>query len=96
MTQDRLLQESQLSREQIDLVLVTENNKRLRNLTLEALGVPEEKSLSVIAECGNIMSAMLPILLDTAFKTLPVQPGMNILLISHGEGASGGGLIYQV
>ncbi len=96
VTRDRLLEESQLSMQQIDLVLVTENNQRLRDLTLETLGVPEEKSLSVIADYGNTMSAMLPILLDTAFKKLPIYPGMLILLISHGEGASGGGLIYRV
>jgi 3-oxoacyl-[acyl-carrier-protein] synthase-3 len=96
VTRDRLLQESQLSMDEIDLVLVTENNKRLRDLTLETLAIPENKSLSMIKEYANTMSAMLPILLDTAYKKHLVQPGSNIMFISHGEGASGGGMIYQI
>ena len=80
----------------IDLVLVTENNKKIRDLTLEKLSVPEEKSLSVIHEYGNTMSAMLPILMDRAFADGRLKKGMNVMLISHGEGASGGGMIYRV
>lgn len=96
VTRDRLLQESRLSMNEIDLVLVTENNKRLRDQTLEALGVPQQQSLTLIHEIGNTMSAMLPILLDKAFQEKRLAQGANIMFISHGEGASGGGFIYQV
>ena len=96
VTGERLLSESELTMDDIDLVLVTENNKRMRDLTLEALGVGEERSLSVVAEYGNTMTAMLPLLLDHAFSQGRVAPGMHVMLISHGEGASGGGLIYRV
>lgn len=96
VTRDNLLQESGLTMNDIDLVLVTENNKKIRDLTLEKLGVPDEKSLSVIHEYGNTMSAMLPILIDRAFADGRLKQGMNIMLISHGEGASGGGMIYRV
>jgi 3-oxoacyl-[acyl-carrier-protein] synthase-3 len=96
VTRDRLLEESGLSMKEMDLVLVTENNARLRQLTLERLGVPEEKSLSLIREYGNTMSAMLPLLLDAAFARGRLREGMHVMLISHGEGASGGGLIYRV
>ena len=96
VTRDRLLEASQLSLKDIDWVLVTENNKRIRDLTLEKLGVPQEKSLSAIQEYGNTMSAMLPILLDKAYQEDRLRDGMTVMLISHGEGASGGGLIYRV
>jgi 3-oxoacyl-[acyl-carrier-protein] synthase III len=96
ITRDRLLEECRLSLEAIDWVLVTENNRRLRDLTLESLGVTQEKSLTAFAEYGNTQSAMLPILLDRAFSENLLQPGMHVMLISHGEGASGGGLIYRV
>jgi len=96
VTRDNLLKESGLTMNDIDLVLVTENNKKIRDLTLEKLGVPEEKSLSVIQEYGNTMSAMLPILLDKGFEEKRLKQGMNIMLISHGEGASGGGMIYRM
>jgi 3-oxoacyl-[acyl-carrier-protein] synthase-3 len=96
VTRDRLLQESRLAMDDIDLVLVTENNRRLRDLTLAALGVPEERSLTVIQDYGNTMSAMLPLLLHKAYQEHRLQQGMHVMLISHGEGASGGGLIYRV
>ena len=96
VTRDRLLQESQLSMDEIDLVLVTENNRRIRDLTLEALSVTENKSLTVVKDYANTMSAMLPVLLDRAFADHHLHAGVNIMLISHGEGASGGGLIYQI
>lgn len=96
VTRDRLLQESGLAMDDIDLVLVTENNRRLRDLTLAALGVPEERSLTVIQDYGNTMSAMLPLLLHQAYQEQRLQEGMHVMLVSHGEGASGGGLIYRV
>ena len=96
VTRDNLLKESGLTMDNIDLVLVTENNKKIRDLTLERLGVPEAKSLSVIHEYSNTMSAMLPILIDRAFDEGRLKQGMNIMLISHGEGTSGGGMIYRV
>ena len=95
-TRDRLLQESGLAMGQIDGVLVTENNRRMRDLTLERLGVPQEKSLTIFSEYGNTMSAMLPLLLNKGFQEGRWQAGMKIMLLSHGEGASGGGMIYQV
>lgn len=78
------------------MVLVTENNVKIWELTLETLGVYPEKSISLIREYGNTMSAMLPLLIDHGFRSGRIQKGMNIMLISHGEGFSGGGLIYRV
>lgn len=92
----KLREESGLSIENIDLVLATENNAQIRSLILETLGVDETKSISLLRTHGNTMSAMLPLLLDYGFKTGKLQPGMNILLLSFGEGVSGGGLIYKV
>jgi 3-oxoacyl-[acyl-carrier-protein] synthase-3 len=96
VTRDRLLAESGLTMEDLDLVLVTENNERVRQLTLEALGVEEAHSLSLLSEYGNTMTAMLPLLLDRALSERGLEPGMVLMLISHGEGASGGGIIYRV
>lgn len=96
VTRDHLLAESGLSMADIDLVLVTENNQKIRELALSALGVSEDKSLSVLREYGNTMSAMLPILLDKAFQEGRALPGQHLMLLSFGEGASGGGMIYRV
>lgn len=94
--QRNLQDESGLSVTDMDLVLVTENNALIRELTLETLGVDEDRSISLLRSHGNTMSAMLPLLLDHAGETGKIQKGMKIMLISHGEGISGGGLIYKV
>ena len=91
-----ILEESGLCMKDIDLVLVTENNSRVWGLTLEALGVTPEKSISLIKDHGNTMSAMLPLLIDFGLGSGKIQKGMRIMMISHGEGMSGGGLIYRV
>jgi 3-oxoacyl-[acyl-carrier-protein] synthase-3 len=91
-----LLEESGLGLDCIDLVLVTENNCKIWELTLETLGLGPEKSISLLKNNGNTMSAMLPLLLDYGLQSGRIQPGMNLMLISHGEGASGGGIIYRV
>ncbi len=93
---DYLLEESSLKMNDIDLVLVTENNKSIWEVTLDALGVEKEKSISLIHNYGNTMSAMLPLLLNEAYSTGRIETGMNILMLSHGEGFSGGGMIYRV
>lgn len=95
-TSRNILEESGLGMDQIDWVLVTENNRKIWELTLETLGVGEAKSISLLKNYGNTMSAMLPLLLDHGFQSGEIQSGMNIMLISHGEGISGGGLIYKV
>jgi len=91
-----LLEESGLKMEDIDLVLVTENNKKIWQLTLETLGVSEDKSISILRDCGNTMTAMLPLLIDKGISTGKIAEGMNVMMISHGEGISGGGIIYRV
>ncbi len=91
-----LLEESGLSLKEIDMVLVTENNRRIWELTLETLGFSEDKSISLIENYGNTMSAMLPLQLDFGFSQGKIEKGMNIMMISHGEGISGGGIIYRV
>ena len=91
-----LLAESGLTMDRLGFVLVTENNRRMRDMTLERLAVPQEKSLTLVSEFGNTMSAMLPVLMDHAYSSGILRPGMHVMLISHGEGASGGGIIYRI
>lgn len=91
-----LFEESGLGMDDIDLVLVTENNRKIWEISLETLGIGEEKSLTLLKDNGNTMSAMLPLLIDYGFSTGRIEKGMNIMLISHGEGLSGGGIIYKV
>ena len=93
---NNLLKESGPNINDIDLVLVPENNKNIWQLTLEKLGVNEDESISLFGDEGDTMSAMLPLLIDKGISTGKIVEGMNVMMISHGEGISGGGIIYKV
>jgi 3-oxoacyl-[acyl-carrier-protein] synthase III len=79
----------------MDLVLLTENTQRLWRATLEHLGVPEDKTLSLIAEYGNTMSAMLPLLLDRAVSDGRLARGQRLLMLSIGEGLNCGAMVAR-
>jgi 3-oxoacyl-[acyl-carrier-protein] synthase-3 len=77
----------------MDLVLLTENHHRLWGAVLDHLGIAPAKSLSLISEYGNTLSAMLPLLLDRAVTSGRLVRGQRVLLLSIGEGLSCGGLV---
>ena len=77
----------------MDLVLLTENHHRLWGAVLDHLSIARSKSLSLIAEYGNTMSAMLPLLLDRAVSDGRLHRGQRVLLLSIGEGLSCGALV---
>jgi len=95
-TKNVLLEQSNLEFEEIDLFLLTENNKSMFDLALDSLGITNNKTVSLIENYGNTMSAMLPLLLDHSFSNQIINKEKKIMLLSYGEGISGGGIIYKV
>lgn len=95
-TKNMLLEQSHLKFDQIDLFLFNEINVKLYDLLLNELKIPLYKSFKINENYGNIMSAMLPIKLDMALSRRDIKMGTKIMLLSFGEGVSGGGVIYQV
>lgn len=88
-----VLTNAQLSLADMDLVLLTENHHRVWCAVLDHLGVPREKTVSLVEECGNTMSAMLPLALDHAIAQGRLRRGQRVLLLSAGEGLSCGGMV---
>ena len=88
-----VLADAQMSLADMDLVLMTENHHRVWGAVLDHLGVPRDKTLSLVSECGNTMSAMLPLLLDHAIAHDRLRRGQRVLLLSIGEGLSCGGMV---
>lgn len=88
-----VLAHAQMRLQDMDLVLLTENHHRVWCAVLDHLGVPREKTVSMVEECGNTMSAMLPLLLDHSIARGRLQRGQRVLLLSLGEGLSCGGMI---
>ncbi|HEY5956045.1 MAG TPA: 3-oxoacyl-[acyl-carrier-protein] synthase III C-terminal domain-containing protein [Polyangiaceae bacterium] len=92
----RLLESAKLSPADIDLFLITENHRRLWTKMVTRLGIAESKTLSMLREYGNTMSAMLPALLHEAIERRRIAPGGRVMLLSFGEGISAGGLIVRL
>jgi 3-oxoacyl-[acyl-carrier-protein] synthase-3 len=88
-----VLARAEMSLADMDLVLLTENHHRVWCAVLDHLGVPREKTVSMVVDCGNTMSAMLPLLLDRSIVEARLSRGQRVLLLSVGEGLSCGGLV---
>lgn len=92
---EKLLQETGLSIDDIDIFVTSEQNTQIWEGQLDALGIPREKSLSVFWKYGNTVAAMSPLMLDELITTGRLQRGMTVMMMAHGAGASSGGCIFR-
>jgi 3-oxoacyl-[acyl-carrier-protein] synthase-3 len=92
----RLLELSGLKIADIDFVITSDQTHLVWQDQLTALGVPQSKSVSCFHKYGNTVAAMVPLNLHEAFTTGALQPGMTVMMMGHGAGASGGGFIFTV
>jgi 3-oxoacyl-[acyl-carrier-protein] synthase-3 len=95
-TVDSLLAQAGRTMAEVDLFLLTETHHHLWTSVLRHLGIEPSRSLSLLPRLGNTMSAMLPMLLDEARRTGKVAPGALVMLLSVGEGLSGGGMLLSI
>jgi 3-oxoacyl-[acyl-carrier-protein] synthase-3 len=95
-TVQQLLDAAGKRREQVDLFLVTETQHRLWQAVLDRLGIEPRRTLSILSDRGNTMSAMLPMQLDEAIRAGVVGSGSLVMLLSIGEGLSGGGALLTL
>lgn len=73
----------------VDWFIFHQANGRLLEKVAEGLGIPPNKTFSVIERFGNTSSSALPLTLDTAVRAGKVKPGDLVLL-----GTIGGGLTW--
>lgn len=84
----KVLDESDLTPEQIDLFIPHQANHRIIEAAAKRLGLPDEKVFSNVAIYGNTSAASIPIALCEAISAERVHVGDNILLSSFGSGLS--------
>lgn len=94
-TIDRLLDGAGLAIDEVDRFLVSETNGPLWESILAHVGIPQEKTESMLATHGNTMTANLPLLFAAGQAREPSLPGQHTLFLSFGEGISGGGILYK-
>jgi 3-oxoacyl-[acyl-carrier-protein] synthase-3 len=96
VTASRMLAAAGMTIRDMDLFFMTEHGRRFSNAVVERLGIDVRKVVTVNHKYGNTMSAMLPIALDEAYGTGMMNTGYRVMIVSVGEGISGGGVIYTV
>lgn len=91
----RLLEMTGLGMQDIDFLITSDQTHYVWKEQLTRLGVPESKSVSCFRKYGNTVAAMAPLNLHEAYLTGAITPGMTVMMMGHGAGASGGGFIFE-
>ncbi len=82
----RVLEETGISSEEIDLFIPHQANMRIIDATLERLKVSKEKTYLNLVRCGNMSAATIPVALDEAYREGRIKDGSKVLLTSFGTG----------
>lgn len=87
---EEVLEKNSLSKEDIDLYILHQANKRIVEAVAKRLGEPMEKFPVNVQEYGNTSSASIPILLDELNGAGKLKPGQKLLLAGFGAGLTWG------
>lgn len=91
-----LLEQSNLTMSDINLVIPHQANKRIIDKVVKDLKVPSEQFFLNLANYGNTSAASIPIALKEAIITGLVKSGDDIMLIGFGGGLTWGGCIISL
>lgn len=92
----RLLEQTNLSLDDISLVIPHQANKRIIDKVVKDLKVSSEKFFLNVSEYGNTSAASIPIALHDAIKKQRLKNGDKVLLIGFGGGLTWGGCIISI
>jgi 3-oxoacyl-[acyl-carrier-protein] synthase-3 len=70
----------------IDFIVFTQVRKPSIELVMQDLGLPMEKTHTVMEECGYTGSACIPMALDDAIERKRLKPGALLVLVGSGVG----------
>lgn len=92
---EKALFRANMSREEIDWLLLHQANQRIMDAVAERLNIPPEKVISNLAKYGNTSAASIPLALDEAVREGKVKPGDIVAASGFGAGLSWGAAIFQ-
>lgn len=85
-----------LTIDDVDAVVLHQANAFMLETLRKKLGVPAEKFVVEMRDCGNTTSSSIPIALDAALASGQVAPGMRVLLVGFGVGLSWGAVVVDL
>lgn len=95
-TINQLLEQSNLTIDEINLVIPHQANKRIIDKVVKDLKVPSEQFFLNLAHYGNTSAASIPIALKESITTGRAKSGDKIMLIGFGGGLTWGGCIISL
>lgn len=90
-----VLEANGLKKQEIDLYILHQANKRIVETVAKRLGEPLEKFPVNLQEYGNTSSASIPILLDEWNKKGKLKKGQRLLMAGFGAGLTWGAAILE-
>jgi len=87
------LEKNGVTLEGIDLFVFHQANKYMLDFLCKKCKIPAEKFYMNFADCGNTVSASIPIALARAVQDGTLKPGMKVMLVGFGVGLSWGATI---
>ena len=92
----KLLEQTNLSLDDISLIIPHQANKRIIDKVAKDLKVSSEKFFLNVSEYGNTSAASIPIALHDAIKKQRLKNGDKVMLIGFGGGLTWGGCIISI
>ncbi|MFW6299135.1 MAG: beta-ketoacyl-ACP synthase III [Bacillota bacterium] len=90
-----LLEEAELTLEDLDLIVAHQANKRIIDKSAKVLNYPKEKMYMNIAQYGNTSAASIPIAVDEAIRHKRLRRGDTFAIAAFGGGLTWGGAIID-
>jgi 3-oxoacyl-[acyl-carrier-protein] synthase III len=93
---EELLEKSGLKMDAIDLFIFHQTNNFMNEMIRKKIGIPENKFIIHIENCGNTVSSTIPIALYESIKSGKAKKGQTILLAAFGTGLSWAATIVKL
>ena len=90
-----LLRDAELEKNDLDLIVLHQANRRIIDAAAETLGMDSSKVFVNVNRYGNTSAASIPISLHEAVIHDRIQPGSNVLMAGFGAGLTWGGCIFR-
>lgn len=92
----RLAQEGGFAVPDIDFIIFTQVRKVTIENVMAGLGLPMERTHTVMEQFGYTGSACIPIALDHAFEQRKIKPGSLLALVGSGVGYNQAGVAFRM
>jgi len=89
------LEKNQLTMEEVDLFVFHQANKYMLDYLCKKCKIAPEKFYMNFADCGNTVSASIPIALARSVQDGTLKQGMKVMLVGFGVGLSWGAVVVD-